>query len=99
MESAGSYLVVRWVANKREVNKKTQYLVRNPPLGARSQHPSSPRGPGIGHTSDIYSTWRFYFAQRHASEWKRRNIRSYNSKSTNQQYRSILMSLDIKCVR
>ena len=34
MESAGSYLDVGWVANKREVNKKTQYLVRNPPPGA-----------------------------------------------------------------
>ena len=48
MESAGSYLVVGWVANKREVNKKTQYLVRNPPPGARSQDPSSlPADPGL----------------------------------------------------
>ena len=76
MESAGSYLVVGWVANKREVNKKTQYLVRNPPPGARSQHPLSPRGPEIGHTSDIYSTWRFYSAHRYNSEWSGAAIQS-----------------------
>ena len=47
MESAGSYLVVGWVANKREVNKKTQYLVRNPPPGASI--PCLPADPRLVH--------------------------------------------------